>query len=296
MATFNWERCISLSQSSHDLYTQCAMLHNRIYVSISQPSFSTDIGKLYSISSDMTQWVEHSVLPTASSGFTTYHSKLAFVGGWHHNTKKFSKEVWTSCDGQDWIAELSPLSTFRSLPLVANTGKPEYVVVVGGIVNNKTELDLVEVLIDGQWFGIESLPRPHHSLGITIHNGNVVLMGWDSIHHCKLESLIAACVSLSDAPCSGLWQKFEAPMNDCRPVSFAKHLLAVGGDFKLAFFYTTSIYAFSPLSQMWVLVGRLPLPFHHPYCLILPTGELVVVGQNGNVSNVIEVYKATLAS
>ena len=268
-------------------------LHDQLFVAVSRSDFDTSKARLYSFSPDITQWVELS-MPTTNCGLTTYRSNLALVGGLNISSRKFTNIVWMSNDGKSWKSPLPPLSTFRTSPLVVNTGNPEYLVVVGGIIFNEAVLDTVEVLIDEQWSAVESLPRPHHSLGLTFHNGNLLLMGWEHVLYCRLESLLAACASSNDGEQrEDLWKKFKVPMNGLSPVSFMQKLLAIGGDHKRCFFYATNIHAFSPLSQEWVLVGDLPLPFYHSRCVVLSTGELVVVGQT---SDLIEIYKASLKS
>lgn len=125
MATFDWEKCGSLPQTSRHLYPQCVVLQGRLFLTVSRSDFDTRKARLYAFSSDMTQWVEFS-MPTTNFALTTYRSKLVLVGGWHLSTRKFTKELWTSDDGKNWTSSLPPLSTFRSSPLAVNTGSPEY--------------------------------------------------------------------------------------------------------------------------------------------------------------------------
>ena len=74
--------------------------------------------------------------------------------------------------------------------------------------------------------------------------------------------------------------------------SFGQHLISIGGKIRGK---SPDIVALSSLSQSWVDVGKLPVALDSAASIVLPTGELVVIG--GNTEQYIhsaKVFKATL--
>ncbi len=66
----------------------------------------------------------------------------------------------------------------------------------------------------------------------------------------------------------------DAPNNWSAAAFFGGHLLSIGGDLRNP---TTAICAFSS-TQSWKHVADVPLPLLYSSAVVLPTGELMVIG------------------
>jgi hypothetical protein len=151
--------------------------------------------------SDFSHWKELDA-PSYCSSLSIYHSQLVLVGG--YISGRPTNKVWVSDDGYSWNTSLPPMPTARMWPTVVNTGTPEYLLVAGG----HPSFLVVEVLMEGQWWSLPSLPyyQPHSSylISATIHGGTLHIGG----AYCDLQSLLASCQTPNGTVRSdpdGLW-------------------------------------------------------------------------------------------
>jgi hypothetical protein len=142
-------------------------------------------------------------LPSRHPGLSTYHSQLVFVGG--QLSDGCTNKVWVSDDGCSWNStSLPPLPRAKAWPTVVNTGAPEYLLVAGGWP--PSQVLVVEVLMEGQWWTLPSLPSPfYHGCQSIVHNGNLYI---DNVH-CDLQALLASCGNPNRAAPDNLWRKQE---------------------------------------------------------------------------------------
>lgn len=290
-------------EAHQGVYLQCVLLHGRVFIGVTRRSGRTGnrvraTAKLFTLSRDFASWKESSV-PTVDFALTTYHSQLVLVGGRDIFTKDFTNKLWTSVSGANWKSWLPSLPTARRLSLAVNTGVPEYLIVAGGERMDFSPMDAVDVLVGRRWVSVKHLPMPCYYLEATFHNGNLYLMGGDrmKVIYCKIGSLLAACTHMqSSKDTSALWRMFEMSNDRAHPVSFGQQLLAIGGVHNVTntIHYTTKIHAHSPSTQSWLHVGDLPTHLYPAAGVVLPTGELLIVGARCKGFNCIEVIKASL--
>ena len=286
---------------------QCVLLHDVLYVGGGNTHTN---GPVLFMSWTVTKRLVWDVCrtPTELYALTTYHSQLVLVGGNEPSTPpKPSNMLWTlsSDAGTNWQPSIQEMPTKRWGAAAMNTGTPEYLVVAGGVGVGVTYLDTVEVFTGKEWCTVESLPKPCCYLKWTSHEGKYYLYGGDhrntAIYSCDIKLLLKSCeqsgVNKTPFP---LWSQFPLPSKYSSLASFGQHLISIGGISNTS---TTNrspdILALSPLSQSWVHVGKLPIGICTTASIVLPTGELVIIGGNPNTAGgkvlfSARVFKATL--
>ena len=106
-----------------------------------------------------------------------------------------------------------------------------------------------------------------------------------SVFYCNLDSL------LSSLQFGALWKEFQTPLEHSSCVTFYHHLLSVGGRYSFIS-SSSSIHAYSPLTQSWVHVEDLPVALESTTSAVTSTGELIVIGRS--VNRELKVYKAVV--
>ena len=279
-------------------HLQCVLLHDVLYVG---GGYNT---KLF-MSKIVTKPLVWDVCrtPTESYALTTYHSQLVLVGGREPSTLEPSNMLWTlsSDAGMNWQPSIQEMPTKRWLASAMNIGTPEYLVVAGGVASGKGDkLDTVEVFTGKVWCTVEPLPKPCCYAKGTLHEGKYFLCGGDGqdkhMYSCDIELLLKSCEeSGANVRPFSLWRQLHAPFFYSTLASFGQHLVSIGG--RTYTNYSYDIYALSLHSQLWVRVGKQPIALYSAPSIILPTGELIVVGQNtGRLTHSarVRVFKATI--
>lgn len=281
-------------------HPQCVLLHDVLYVG----GKLEDKTKLF-MSKTVTKHLVWKVCltPTYYYSLTTYRSQLVLLGGLNTDTGQASDKLWTlsSNAGMKWSPSIiKDMPTKRWEASAVNTGNPEYIVVAGGLGVGNCILDTVEVFTGKEWCtaAVEPLPNRCSYLKWTLHEGKCYLCGGDyqgsNIYGCDLKLLLKSCEQsgvVNKAPLP-LWSKFQVPLSDSNTASFGQHLISIGG--KQLDTYSPDIVALSPLSQSWVHVGKLPIALRGAASIVLPTGELVVIGGDTGGRPGTRVFKATL--
>ena len=252
---------------------------------------------LFISSTDLNSWSQVTT-PTRYYGLTTYHSQVVLVGGMELDTRMATNKLWTLKGETNWQPSLPPMPTSRYLSSALNTGSPECLVVSGGLDSGGTPVNVVEILKDNEWSSVQPLPKACSHLKSTLHKGRLYLMGGlrqgPSVFHCKLESLLNEDYTQEMSHSSGLWSELQIHFKRSSPSSFANQLISTGGDL-ISGTCSSEICAYSPHTLSWLHVGNLPIELVSTATIVLPTGELVVLGgvsPSGDWSN--RVFKASL--
>ena len=227
---------------------------------------------------------------------TTYHSRLVLVGGlagesvFNPEAKTMVvSDLWTSADGTRWEKSLPPMPTSRSAVAVVNPGTPDCLVVIGGYCSGRYPVTAVEVLLEGEWFSLQSLPCPVRGyVRATLHNGNLYLTSdyAQDMYYCRLESLLT---TRDRTKIAGLWKKMNSPSFILK--SIGQHLVAFGchGVINLRPFdnmfrlgglnhLQKLLHAYCPSTQSWVCVGTAPQECCPVYDIVTVNGEMIVAG------------------
>ena len=274
---------------------QCVLLQDKIYVGgWGVPSLESAFS-LFISSTDLNSWSQVTT-PTRYYGLTTYHSQVVLVGGIEHDTDMVTNKLWTLKGGMNWQPSLPPMPTSRYHSSALNTGSPECLVVSGGVANGGERVNVVEILKDNEWSSVQPLPKACHTLKSTLHKGRLYTMGrlrqGPLMFHCKLESLLNEDYTPEMSHSSGLWSELEIHLEHSFPSSFANQLISTGGGLGA---YSSEICAYSPHTLSWLHVEDLPIMLVSTATIVLPTGELVVLGgtsASGSWSD--RVFKASL--
>ena len=280
---------------------QCVLLHDVLYVG----GRTRDRYKMF-VSKIVTKPLVWDVCrtPTELYALTTYHSQLVLVGG-ATSSGQPSNMLWTlSSDSEmNWQSSIKDMPTKRWGASAMNTETPEYLVVAGGVGVSHTALKTVEVFTGKEWCTIEHLLKPCYYLKSTKHEGKYFLCGGDhqgsDVYSCDHRLLLESCEQsgISDS----LWSPFQGPLRWSSPASFGQHLISIGGGDTTH--YSDNISVLYPHNQSWVHVGKLPFALHSAASIVLPTGELVVIGGETRLTNSSDagiqsfsarVFKATL--
>ena len=276
----------------HD--AQCVLLQDKIYIGGYTSSWESD-ASLFISSTDLNSWSQVTT-PTCHYGLTTYHSQVVLVGGMEPDTRMATNKLWTLKGEMNWQLSLPPMPTSRYYSSALNTGSPECLVVSGGTASGVFYVNVVEILKDNEWSSVQPLPKACSRLKSTLHKGRLYLMGGYeqglSVFHCKLESLLNEDHTQEMSHSSGLWSELQIYLGFSSPSSFANQLISTGG--YLFSTLSSTICAYSPHTLSWLHVGNLPIGLRNTATIVLPTGELVVLGGWGASKWSNRVFKASL--
>jgi hypothetical protein len=268
------------------------LLEDKLYYAVhgyGRPTH-TNTSFIYSITTDLKGFKWFAVPTHGMREFTlsTYHSQLVLVGG-RTNDGTISNGVWVRERGRsNWLQSLPPMSIPRYRAGAVNVKNPEYLIVAGGNGSERSPVDTVEVLIEGQWFFLQSFPQPRKLytdiMNPVVHNGSLFLMDCYGTYYCRFKSLLTSCLLAKsggldrDAP---LWNTM--PSDHCSdPGVFGRQLVAMNVG-------TGSIHAYSSISQSWAHVEHFPRSkFFSESAIVTPTGELVLIGISGLLKGVLK--------
>lgn len=207
--------------------------------------------------------------PTKDFALTTYQSELVLVGGEEIATEEITNKLWISSDaGLNWQPSLPPMPTKRSESCAISAGTPEHLIVAGGLGANNESVDIVEIFVNKQWSTVQPLPTSCFRMCHAVHDGILYFGFKNSILYCYLSLLLANTEKFQ-------WSQLELPFEDSSLISMGQQLVAIGGNNKKS----TEIYVVVPSTSSWVHIGSLPVAMSRSTSEMLPTGELMVIGE-----------------
>ena len=183
---------------------------------------------------------------------------------------------------QKWVESIAPMSTARSRPAVFSQPSCLTRTVVGGGDQRGKNLSDVEIFMPhtSQWHKTTSpAPSPLYNMTTTVINNKCFIAEYNSTKVYQL------CVSLQQTTTNSAntpqviteWTNLcDLPHKGCGLGSINECLLAVGGVGWPN--PITTILDFSPITNTWKTIGELPEPRCYCTTVLLPTGELLVMG------------------
>ena len=233
--------------------------------------------------------------PTVNYALTTCNSQLVLVGGRDPMTESITNQLWALDEQWHWTQSLPPMTTRRSRASAMNVD--HYLIVAGGLDDELDPLDVVEVYDDYYWRKVQSIPKASCSMKSCLLKGIWYLAGGDEqgteIIYTSLYSLIATTSSEMVRQTS-VWKKLpNVPLEWSTPVIIEKQLVTVGG-----YSHSSAMYVYTHSKTSWVCAEDLPFACHSTCTLVLPTGELLVVGGGTLAKHEIlcHVFKAKIKS
>ena len=235
------------------------------------------------------------------------NNQLTLVGGKdsinYNGTNKLG--VWDESSTR-WTSPFPPMTTACSRPTMV-THKDRWLIVIGGD-GGTGRLSRVEILdtFSKQWHSSTPMPKLlecSHTLAATIGSTCYLMGGYLScstvsyqnskrVLSVSLDELVSqaqaskfSASSLPIAPTPSPWQILpDIPLEFSAPVAVNGTLLAVGGNSKAYFnpwpSLRNTIYAYHPESKKWVKAGEMSTERAKCSCIVLPSGEIMVVGNN----------------
>ena len=291
-APLKWVYCADLPVGMYD--AQAVVLGNKLYVGGGVTLATATDRNIYSC--DFTADITWEILksPTKFPTLTTYQERLVLVGGRDPSTYAPTKQLLVMKDDQTWTQPLPPMPTPRYGASAAST--QQLLIVAGGVAHGLANVAVVEVYDGQQWVRTDPLPKCCYSMKPILHDGFLYLMGGryqdKSVFKCSIQALYEQATPHPPKKQS-LWSTTrDAPYNYCSVANFGGALVAVGGYDKGP---KNSIHMYDPLTQLWVHAGEIPVAVYRTCTVLLPGGEMMVIGgeiEDGNRSSFV--HKASL--
>ena len=226
------------------------------------------------------KWSTLPPAPVYWFGMGELNGQLVIVGGKTREVVVTGKVHTFESSLQKWKESIPPMPTARHNAAVFS--QPSCLTVVGGEDQHGTSLSDVEIFMPhtSQWHKASSAPSPLSDMTITVIHNKCFLAEYDSnklyqlcvsVYHTVTSSSITTEVitEWKNLPDLTYQRSALVNMNGC--------LLAVGGMEKDSATKTT-ILGFSPITNTWKTVGELKEPRYKCTTVLLPTGELLVMG------------------
>ena len=276
---------------------QAVWLGDNLYVGRGLTSRSGgDDARLYIYTPTTDTW-NHINTPVRWFALITYHSQLVLVGGLEYvgegSGRPVTNKLWTLTEHDQWRETIPPMTTKRQSALAVEFA--DNILVAGGRDDTGRDIDIVEVYNGRHWAKAQCLPKPCHCMQSTVLNGHWYQMGGvgqgKEVYYTSLDSLVASCQP-SEKSLPSVWKRLpDVPHYHSSTAVFGNRLIAVGGGFQPS----SPIHAYSTHTQSWVHVGDMPIKLSSTCTAVLPTGELMVIGRQGDTfSRESIVHKASL--
>ena len=232
----------------------------------------------YSPTDDM--WYTLPPAPVYYFGMGELNGQLVIVGGTTRQRVVTGKVHTLNSSTQKWVESIAPMPTARRRPSVLSL--PSCLTVVGGRDQRGTKSTDVEVFMPhtSQWRKtISPAPSPLCDMTTTVIDNKCFIAEYGSTKVYQL------CVSLQQTTTDSAntpqviteWTNLcDLPHKGRGLGSISGCLLAVGGGGWRKLIKT--ILGFSPITNTWKTVGELPVPRCNCTTVLLPTGELLVMG------------------
>ena len=284
LASLEWRRCRGPPVDVGE--AQAVWLKDKVYVGGGATSGSRrDDARLYIYTPATDTWTTLDT-PVCFFALTTYHSQLVLVGGRERASENIlvyeppTNKLWTLSEAGQWQETLPPMPTRCGPNTTAVSHGDHLLVISNDHPNNK-----VDVCNGHHWASAQHPPQRLSFIKSTVLNGHWYLMGEElypsqHTHHvysASLDSLLASCQPSETSQPSSVWKRMtDVPSGLCCPAVFGNRLVAVGLGSP---FSTTSLHAYSSLTQSWVHIGDAPASFSGatPCAVVLPSNELIIV-------------------
>ena len=275
---------------------QSIVINDCVYIGGGYTGNNVDNSTVLKLDLQRYEWTKLPLYKASFFAMTSYANQLVLVGGQDINTRKLTNRiVLFASESRRWT-RMPPMNIARSWSTAVNFNN--YIIVAGGL-GRRGRTSSVEVLdaTSRKWHIAESLPNPCTLMKSTqIENTLFLMGGYDHVNPTKAvykvnlnELIMKAIFNQATQP---LWLNVEdTPFEFSAPLNVGGSLIAVGGRDESNDHYhrysSSSIHLYQPDTRRWVKVGDLPTARYNCTCSILPSGEVIVIGDEiGGVSTV----------
>ena len=270
---------------------QAIVIGDNIYVGGgSALLWKSPIVMVYSLASE--SWSKLPPHKTEWFGMAAVNNQLVLVGGNMHDEVTGILAMWDE-GSRTWSHPFPKMPTPRYSPSVISYQK--WLVVAGGKTGRDSHSNKVEILDtpSGQWYEGSPIPSVCSEMSSAI-NGNMWYLsrGLTSdivankhVFCVCLDELISQALSqlATSPPIPSPWQILtDPPLTHSTVLVLNGALLTVGG------IGSSAIHYYQPSSRSWVKVGNLPTERRQCACIVLPNGEIFVVGGRTEIGGKFE--------
>ncbi len=265
-------------------------------------------GVFYCPIQDYTRWKRATPdVPQYQSASAIVQNELVLIGGLSAVNGKCTGAVQSyDSKAQIWVERFPPMPTPRSSASVFVYA--EYVVVAGGLDDNNTALNVVEVLhIPSQtWESSARLPIKIAGHSVVVCGDLVYMLGGtdntnfqQSVFVASVQKILSACsrfqilasISVNSLFSSKLtWTRVQdCPFIKMTAVSKENQLLAFGGEEVTKSANSVAaewIWIFNPPSNTWTPVQGMPSARKLCCVTVLPDNNLIVIGGDPDYSRI----------
>jgi len=206
--------------------------------------------------------------------------KFTVIGGCSATDDAVTNLLWSySTTTKKWEKLLPAMPTKRSL--TTSQVYDDRLIVCGGLLQDKTASDIVEILdlATKKWSKVQSIPDKLCRANCTICEDTMYLVGGiedgqmatSKVYKVHLPSLLQ-----SKATASPVWEFVKnTPSCHSAVASFGGHILVIGGQLKQR--AISSLFLYNPTSNCWEYLGDMPVSRAHCRAALLD-GKIIVVG------------------
>ena len=271
------------------------MIRGIVYVGGGDTRSANDCYLIQQYSPTDDRWSTLPPAPVYWFGMGELNGQLVVVGGGTRQFDVTGKVHTLNSSTQKWVESIAPMPTARHSPAVFS--QPSCLTVLVGRDQHGTNLSDVEIFMPhtSQWHKASPAPSPLYNMTTTVIHNKCFIAEYNSTKVYQL------CVSLQQTTTDSAntpqviteWTNLcDLPHKWCGLGSNNGYLLEVGGGW---FNPITTILGFSPITNTWKTVGELPEPRCVCTTVLLPTGELLVMGgRDGTRSRTNKVWRAAI--
>ena len=272
----------------------------KLYVGRYTSGSRRDDTRLYIYTPTTDTWDAPIETPVYRFALTIYHSQLVLIGGREYIANENvsgppTNKLWKLGGDGQWQEILPSMPTKRHCVCAAS--HKDHLLVAGGATLERT-LNIVEVFNGDHWLTAQPLPMRCYDLKSVILDGHWYLMGGEeeinvAVHYASLDSLLASRRPSETSQSSSIWKRLtDAPYPYSSTAVFGGRLIAVGG--VLGSCATSAVHAYSFYTNSWIHIGDMPFAASRTCSVLLPTGNLMVVGGYDGSCTIRNVLKATI--
>ena len=226
------------------------------------------------------KWYRITDCPQYYCSCAVINDHFTVIGGCNATDDTITNSLWSyNTTVKKWEQLLPSMPTKRSL--TTSQLYDDCLIFCGGILPDKTALDLVEVLdlATKKWSQVQSIPDRMCRANSTICEDTMYLVGGiedGQIATSKVYKVHLPSLLQSKAVTSPVWE-FVRNTTSCHSavVSLSGHIIVIGGQLKQR--AISSLFLYNPMSNCWEFLGDMPVSRAHCRGILLD-GKIIVMG------------------